>query len=136
MIARGIRCRNPGNIRLGQPWLGLVSNPDELDFCTFESAEFGIRALCRLLLTYHRKHGLDTIHSIINRYAPDIENDTSAYQYHVASCMDVGINQCLDLTNPNVMRSLIKAIILHENGSCPYDVEIDKGMVMAGLKLT
>jgi len=140
MTPRGIRNFNPGNLRLGQPWLGLVKNPEEKQFCTFESAAFGIRALCRLLMTYHRPveqkgYGLNTVRDIIDRYAPDIENDTSAYVYHVAERLDVGINQTIDLTDPAVMHELISAIILHENGINPYTTEIRDGMLMAGMRL-
>ena len=38
-------------------------------------------------------------------------------------------------TEPEVMLKLIKAIILHENGSQPYNEEIlIKGLEMAGIK--
>jgi len=136
VTSRGIRNFNPGNLRLGQPWLGLVKNPDEKQFCTFESAAFGIRALCRLLLhTYYHRYQLKTVRDIIDRYAPDTENDTSAYVYHVAERLDVGINQIIDLTDPKVMQELIAAIILHENGINPYTHEIRDGMLLAGMRM-
>ena len=133
MIARGLRNNNPGNIRLGQPWAGQVEGEDK-SFCTFQSAEYGIRALCKLLLTYYNRYNLDTVEGIINRYAPPSENDTGGYQSHVAACLGVGVGQCINVEDKAVMRVLLESIIKHENGSCPYTVEIDKGMELAGLK--
>lgn len=132
MTARGLRNCNPGNLRIGQPWQGQVEGEDK-SFCTFQSAEYGIRALCKLLLTYYRKYELNTVKDIINRYAPASENDSEGYQHHVAACLDVGVNQCINVEDRAVMRALLVAIIKHENGSCPYDAEIDKGMELAGI---
>ena len=74
---RGMRNNNPGNIRQTSiKWLGEedYSTPgvtdDDPSFEEFDTMEYGIRALGRLLRNYQRLYGLETIHQIINRYAP------------------------------------------------------------------
>ncbi len=56
--ARGFRNNNPGNIRHGEPWLGLAEDQTDPDFCQFVSVEYGIRAMFRILETYREKYGL------------------------------------------------------------------------------
>lgn len=78
METLGIRNCNPGNIRCGSAWKGLIGS--EKGFCRFDSMAFGVRALLVVLRTYHYKYRLDTIRSIVNRFAPASDgNDTGAY---------------------------------------------------------
>src|SRR5574337_804815 len=80
--SRGIRNNNPGNIRKSsEPWRGLAAAKDQKDpaFFTFETPEWGIRAMAVILRTYQTKYGLRTIRAIIGRWAPSAENDTDAY---------------------------------------------------------
>lgn len=133
---RGIRNNNPGNIRWGENWQGLAKDGKKKDpsFCVFTEPKWGIRALCKVLLTYYRRHDLDTVRGIINRYAPTNENDTSAYMKHVAELLGVGVDDKINVLDVNVMFLLIIAIIRHENGKCPYtDAEIRGGMLLAGM---
>ena len=51
-LPRGIRNKNPGNIKLGTDWDGLAAEQLDPTFCTFGEAVMGIRALMRILLTY------------------------------------------------------------------------------------
>jgi hypothetical protein len=133
MTARGIRNNNPGNIRLGSPWNGLIDG-DDTAFCTFRDPVWGIRALCRLLSNYFTRYELDTVYGIIDRYAPDVENDTNAYAQAVADRLGVGLNEKINVLDREIMRVLVKAIIHHENGSQPYDAwEIADGMLLAGI---
>lgn len=117
---RGIRNHNPGNIRKGQNWLGSVG--DDGAFIVFSSAEYGIRALGKLLLNYERLYGLDTVESIISRYAPSIENDTGSYIDSVASGLGVHAAESVDIGS--VLPGLVRAIIRHENGVQPYSDEL------------
>jgi hypothetical protein len=91
---RGIRNNNPGNIRYNKEkpvkWLGLDTPPSDGTFCRFAYAKYGIRALAKILLNYQDKYGLDTIRKIINRYAPESENDTDAYVKSVSNSMGIG----------------------------------------------
>lgn len=135
MTARGIRNNNPGNIRKGEAWQGLAAKQTDEAFCVFRSAEYGIRALVKVLLTYEKKYGLNTVRKIISRYAPESENDTGAYVASVAGQLGVSADEVIELENRAVMLVLIKAIIRHENGEQPYDNEtLVKGIDMAGVK--
>ena len=130
---RGIRNRNPGNIRRsGDRWKGLAPRQPDLDFFIFESPLWGIRAMAKILRNYQRRHGLRTITQIIGRWAPASENDTAAYVAAVAKAMRVGAGQRLDLSNPATLRDLIAAIIRHENGVQPYGFDtIDSAIELA-----
>lgn len=136
MKPRGIRNNNPGNIRWGENWKGLDPDGRQKDksFCVFEEPKWGIRALCKVLLTYYRKHNLNTVREIINRFAPANENDTKAYVNHVAKLLGVEPDEKISVCDAKVMFTLITAIIQHENGQQPYSEEVIKGaMLMAGI---
>lgn len=133
---RGIRNHNPGNIRRSSdPWQGLAERQGDVEFFTFKSPVYGIRALARTLITYQDKHGLRTIRQIIGRWAPPVENNTNAYVRVVAVATDLDADQMLDLHDFNYLFPLTKAIIKHENGQQPYtDAQITKALVLAGVE--
>ena len=114
---RGFRNNNPGNIRHGEKWYGLAEKQTDPDFCQFESVEYGIRAMFKILQTYHEKHGLKTIREIITRLAPPSENDTEAYIKGVEE--QVGL---VGFSVSNFVRSIpvVGAIINHENEIIPF----------------
>ena len=114
---RGIRNNNPGNIRLGQAkWQGQRENGADPAFVEFTAPFFGLRALMRILLTYHRKYGLDTVQSIINRWAPPYENATDHYAYHVARRLNVNRYTVIKIDEHRLLARLAEAIVIHENG--------------------
>lgn len=119
-LPRGIRNNNPGNIRLSEVrWQGQKDVQADTSFVEFSAPVWGLRALMRVLLTYHFKHGLDTVESIINRWAPPHENATDHYIYSVARHLKVQRRDRLDLTDRAVLTALCEAIIRHENGHPP-----------------
>lgn len=125
---RGIRSNNPGNLRAtGESWQGMTGADG--GFVTFESAQSGVRALARTLLTYQDKHGLNTLEGIIGRWAPPGENNTKAYVQAVADAIGFEPTTPLDLKDAKVLQSLTRAIIGHENGSQPYA----DGVIRAGV---
>jgi len=137
---RGIRNNNPGNLdrtRPRTPWEGRVPDTQLTDsrFEQFVAPEYGIRALVRTLLTYQRKHGANTVHEIISRWAPSTENQTGAYIASVCNALGgISPQRPLDLQQYEVMRRLVLAIIRHENGDQPYSAHtIDEGLRMAGI---
>ena len=76
-MSRGLRNHNPGNIKRGARWLGLMPESDmddaqaaERTFCVFKAPWWGIRAIAIIIKNYRRKYGLNTIRGIINRWAP------------------------------------------------------------------
>lgn len=133
MTSRGIRLNNPGNLRHGQKWAGLADEQLDPDFCTFRSAEYGLRAMCRVLLTYNAR-GLDTVRKIVSTWAPPSENNTAAYVADVAQRCAVDPDEPLDVDQSGVMRTLLQAIVRHENGVDPYPVKTyDDAMRLAGI---
>ena len=139
---RGIRNHNPGNIRWGSPWEGLVPKAQRTDpdFCQFTDPAYGIRALCRTLITYADKRAaedgsrIDSVYDVISRWAPPVENDTLSYSRAVANHLGVTIHEQIEVKAFRTMRGLIEAIIRHENGQQPYTrAEIEEGMRRAGI---
>ena len=127
---RGIRNNNPGNIRLSKTvWQGQTTVPQtDEDFVEFTMPLYGLRALMKTLLTYYLKYNLDTVQSLINRYAPPHENATDIYIYQVAKALNVKRTDKINVAAKPVLLALTQAIILHENGtptagrpSCWYD---------------
>jgi VIT1/CCC1 family predicted Fe2+/Mn2+ transporter len=101
----------------------------------FSSHEYGIRALALLLTTYQDRHGLRSIRQLINRWAPPVENVTSAYVNHVAALTGRDPDVNLDLHRYADLRPLVEAIITHELGGQPYSAAvIDEGLRLAGVK--
>ena len=122
-LHRGIRNKNPGNIKLGTNWDGLAAEQTDPTICIFDEAVMGIRALQRILLTYRFTHKKATIDEIIYRWAPPSENSTDKYVEFVCKKLnkekDVRLNNSMEDYLP-----LVKAIIQMENGMQPYDDEL------------
>ena len=130
-LPRGIRNKNPGNIKLGTDWDGLAAEQPDPTFCIFDEAVMGIRALMRILLTYRFTHNKKNIDSIIRRWAPPSENDTEAYIKFVAKRMEIEPMAMID-NSIEAYLPLVKSIIQMENGMQPYDDElIVEGMYKA-----
>lgn len=131
---RGLRNHNPGNLRRGKDkWQGLADEQPDPEFWTFEAPQYGIRAIARTLLTYDKK-GVNTVRRIINRWAPPVENNTASYIQHVAEKLGVEPDDYIDVDTVEVMRPLVEAIILHENGRQPYKPQVIlDGLRMAGV---
>lgn len=127
---RGIRNNNPGNIVYSKAnnWVGQIGSDGR--YAVFDKSENGIRAMARLLNNYNARYGLSTVNGLINRWAPDTENNTASYVASVANQMGVDPLQRLNLDA--VMPSLIAAIIKHENGQQPYTaLQINQGIAAA-----
>lgn len=120
---RGIRNNNPGNIRhSGNRWQGMSAQQTDAAFVQFDSPEYGIRALSKLLDTYSKTYGLNTVRGIINKYAPAVENNTGAYTSAVAAALGVSPDAVIDVQAKKV--GLLQAIIKHENGIQPYALAV------------
>ena len=134
--ARGIRNNNPGNLRrTDDPWQGLAETQTDAEFFVFQSPIYGIRALARVLISYQVKHGLRTIRQIINRWAPNVENDTAAYTKAVSEHTGFAPDQTLDMHAYADLKPLVEVIIKHENGQQPYTgAQVDKALVLAGVE--
>lgn len=135
MTSRGVRNNNPGNIKISATkWQGKVTPSNDPVFETFQTPEYGVRALAKIILS-DSVQGINTIHKIIGRYAPAGDfNDTEAYEKAVCEHIQVNADDVLDVDHYDTMYALVGAIILHENGSIPYsDAIINRGLTMAGI---
>lgn len=128
---RGIRNNNPGNIRhSGNRWQGMSAQQTDPAFVQFDSPEYGIRALSKLLDTYSKTYGLNTVRGIINKYAPAVENNTGSYVAAVAAALGVSPDSQINVQERKA--DMVQAIIKHENGIQPYALAvIDTGVTMA-----
>ncbi len=125
-LPRGIRNRNPGNIRKSRDrWKGLAPAQTDPAFFVFDAPVWGIRAMAVILRNYRERHGLKTLAQIIGRWAPAQENDTAGYVRVVAKAMRLHPRTVIP-QNPASLRDLIAAIIRHENGVQPYDPDTIK----------
>ncbi|MGN3437077.1 structural protein [Proteus penneri] len=122
--ARGERNNNPGNIRHGSKWQGLSAQQTDKDFCQFVSPEYGIRAIYKLLQTYQKKYELNTVESIIDRYAPPNENNTVSYIYRAAKDIGVSVNEPINVSSKPVAIALATAIVGVELGYQPYSQKV------------
>ena len=129
MLPKGIRNNNPGNIRKSaDDWEGLSSRRDDGEFFIFTNPFWGLRALARILTNYRKRHNIDTIRGVIERYAPGTENDTEAYIAAVEKSTGVDADRQLFL-DP-FLPLLIPAIVKHEIGFNPFtDRFIGKAIV-------
>lgn len=134
MTPRGERNNNPGNIRHGEPWLGLSPIQEDANFAAFTSPFFGIRALCKTLLNYQKRHGKKTIEQILFRWAPPVENDTESYIEAVSKEVGIGAKDEIQLVGDvGLLSALAKAIIRHENGRCVYTYEEIRNAAQAAI---
>jgi len=134
-MTRGIRNHNPGNLREppggGDKWMGERASDDDPDFEEFDTPQYGIRALAKVLLNYYRRLGLCTIEQIITRFAPPTENDTKAYIAQVSRRLGVPSDEEIVVTRIGTLELLVRAIIQHENGTQPYA----DGVILTGLHM-
>lgn len=135
---RGIRNNNPGNIRRSSyRWRGLAPADQQTDtaFFRFVDPVYGIRAMAIILLKYQSHYGLHTVRSVINRWAPPVENNTDAYAKAVSASLNIGPDDDISLKNPSTMYMILCAIIRHENGQQPYGRDvIMQAINMAGIR--
>ena len=132
---RGLRCFNPGNIRKSDiKWQGMADEQPDPSFVTFTTAQFGIRAMARILIQYQDAHDINTPRGVIARWAPPVENDTGAYLDNVCQRTGFEPDQPLNMQTYADLMPLVTAIIWHENGKQPYpQAVIDDGLKMAGV---
>lgn len=145
-LPRGIRNNNPGNVERGNDrWLGMCADQSsDSRFLVFDTPEAGIRCLMRLLINYQERHGIKTMREAINRWAPPVENNSSAYVQHVSRLTGFDPDEPLDFLDREINVALTEAIVRHENGEptiygrkewYPADT-YERAAVMAGFEPT
>lgn len=134
---RGIRNNNPGNIEFGS-WAsahGATGKESAGRFARFGSAQDGLNALAELIENYMGR-GINTIGSIIAKYAPASENNTAAYVASVAKRLGIDANAHLDPRNVQQMAGMVDAIVRVENGSNPYSKEMIQSAAARGVSMS
>ena len=125
MLPRGIRNNNPLNIRRSKDkWKGLAKTQNDPSFCQFETMEYGWRAAFYLLTrTYYHKYRLYTIRSIIQKWAPPIENKTGAYINNVCQLTGIGPDEPIGIPSDQPARWMMvgAAMATQENGPAAID---------------
>lgn len=128
---RGLRNNNPGNIRNNDKvkWQGEVDPQSKRDFTfeEFKDRASGYRALLKLLRNYQKLHGCRTIVDYIQRWAPDIENNTSGYITRVCQEMQVPTSFVPDPDEKSIMVAFAAAISQVENGVPAVLSEVEAG---------
>ena len=124
-IPRGIRNNNPLNIRRSKDkWKGMRAVQSDAQFCQFESLEWGWRAAFWLLTrTYYHKYRLFTIRSIVQKWAPAIENNTKAYIANVSRLTGIGPDEPIGIPSERPARWMMVgvAMAIQENGTESLD---------------
>jgi len=123
LLSRGMRNRNPLNIRHGlSHWIGRARDQTDPSFVVFQNLAFGYRAAWKLMETYRLRlmeQGKPyNIHNIISRWAPSNENDTQSYIKQVVKLS--GLPEFQLLTPPGIkgdqLKKVIEAMTCVENG--------------------
>ena len=130
-FSRGIRNKNPFNIRKSNiKWDGKVQGNDK-EFETFDSDLMGIRAGARNSLTHFRR-GNDTVSDLVSEHAPPSENPTQSFVNFVSSKLGVSPNDKIDLEDEDVLFDFVNAVISFENQNYFYDeATVRKAIKMA-----
>lgn len=109
---------NVGNIRKSTvAYVGEIDSPST-SFKSFKTVEYGFRAIYVILHSYYT-HGFNTLRKMMNRYAPESDNNnTTAYIAYLSD--NTGINADHDMSdvfNTDKMKSLLYYIAKFEQGS-------------------
>ena len=117
-LARGVRNNNPLNIKkkVSNAWDGIAEDQSgDSIFAIFESAEYGIRAAIRTLVTYQDKHKLKTPSEMLARWAPSSENVVSDYVAVVKELSGLSMDDPMVIGNNQKTLDLIRSMIAMEN---------------------
>lgn len=139
-LPRGYRNNNPLNIRKSaNTWKGkiYIGNTDGA-FEQFENMAYGYRAAFKLIQTYIKKYGCDTVAKIISRWAPENENNTSAYINHVCQFGNLTPDTVVQPNSQDVLTRMAYAMSIVENGNTEVTREAglpDMDIIYEGWKL-
>lgn len=115
-LPRGLRNNNPGNIRRNSDvFQGEVNPSRDQQFKQFKTMAYGYRAVFKILSNYYRKYSLTTIRKMIGRWAPENENNTSAYVSLVSSYAGIGSDDLISFDREQMIR-IVAGMSKVENG--------------------
>ncbi len=117
-LPRGYRNNNPLNIRysMWNAWKGKIVPNTDGTFEQFKDMAYGYRAALSLLRTYIKKYGCNTVAKIIQRWAPENENNTQAYIQHVCEIANLLPNMAVTTTDRDTLTKMAYAMSIIENG--------------------
>lgn len=126
---RGIRNNNPLNLSY-VPGQGAVANDGR--FGIYPTMEAGVAADVRQIIRNRDVHGLTTLNQMIgdkyHGWAPAGENDVPSYVAAVSKALGIRPNDDLDVHNSALMKRLVGAMALHENGRAIDPDAIERGV--------
>lgn len=141
-LPRAVRSNNPLNIRISDrnDWDGelpaALNKAVDSSFESFYRPSSGYRAATILIRNYQRKYGLNTVKSIIERFAPptndagEFENHTDSYIKSISSDLGVSPTQSINLYDDEFMANMLVAMHKIEAGA----VWFGKRLAMAGVE--
>lgn len=118
---RGIRNKNPLNIKHGASWKGMCTSQSDPDFIQFESMTMG----CRAALVLMRNHiegfkgtrpKMNTLRKLISVWAPPTENSTERYINHVAGALKMNPNDIIDSHDRTLLTRIASEMAVVECG--------------------
>lgn len=89
---------------------------DANSFLRFENKEDGMDAMARQLLLYQQRDGLNTLGGVINKWAPQSENDTSGYLKYMSQKLGIGIDDQINFGDPAFLGRFMHAMAGMEKG--------------------
>lgn len=129
-MSRGLRNRNPGNIRRTPGrgiYRGEVEHPTDPEFRQFVALKWGYRALFVVLYTYQLRHKLHTPREMISRWAPPSENRTEEYIRFVCERTGLDPDTPISTLDSKTMLPLGAAISEIENGEKAVWEDLEAG---------
>lgn len=138
---RNYRNNNLGNLVFANQEGATLESPNakgEQRFARFNTPEEGIRALANQVSSYYNGTSaaagyqkLQTVSSIISKWAPPKENNTNQYIDNVSKYLGVSPNEKIDVSKPEVMTQLVRAIATKEGGNPAVNNEFIKNALGA-----
>lgn len=115
-LPRGIRNKNPGNLRdTGIKWKGLTG-ADSNGYAIFDTIDNGLRAMAIDVIGDIAKRGKNKLEPLFMEYAPSADNnDPAAYARAVAAYTGISLDSPINYRRDGA--KLLKAIVEHENGA-------------------
>ena len=131
----GVRNRNPLNIRATESkWIG--QDGKNKGFVKFKKFVYGYRAAFRILQVYNKNYKAYSIGRIIQRWAPESENNTSGYIKRVCELTGLDPYTRIDVSDQECVTdacNVVRAMASVETG-VPYD-QILHLTILAGYEL-
>lgn len=115
-LPRGLRNNNPLNIRKNSDvFQGEVNPSRDAAFKQFKTMAYGYRAGFKVLSNYYRIYRLTTIRKMISRWAPENENNTSAYVSLVSKYAGIGPDDLISFDREQMIQ-IVAGMNRVENG--------------------